>query len=242
VAPAAAAAAALPEGAALSQNIALSPSAALSPAASGDGSLAAVFPRKKVPFLPFIGASYAALAGQAEARWDEGDYAGALAALREGERDLLPGPALAALRLEAEKALGLDFTYDEPWRPRLLLRVAAILLSFTLVALCLWGILRRLRGERFRFSARVSAAVLAAGLLLGIGGIAFTGKGLPETGNKAVLYGGAAYRVPDYSSGVSAEFREGQPALIRARTGLWVYAETYDGLSGWIPGDRVILY
>jgi hypothetical protein len=218
----------------------LSQSVALSPAA--DGPRNAVFPREKAPFLPFIGASYTALAERAEARWDRGDYAGALAALREGERDLLPGPALAALRLEAEKALGLDFTYDEPWRPRVLLRAAFILLSFTLVALCLWGILRRLRGERFRFSARISAAVLASGLLLGIGGIALTGRGLPRTGDKAVLYGGAAYRVPDYSSGVSAEFREGQPALIRARTGLWVYAETYDGLSGWIPGDRVVSY
>jgi hypothetical protein len=79
-------------------------------------------------------------------------------------------------------------------------------------------------------------------LLSGLGGIVLTEKGPPEAGDKVVLSGGAAYRVPDYSSGISAEFREGQPALIRARTALWVYAETYDGLSGWIPRDKVIPY
>jgi hypothetical protein len=209
-----------------------------SPASAEETQRRAVFPRKNPPPLPFIRASYMSLAERAEAYWEKGEYARALAALREGERDLGAGPALASLRLEAEKALGLDFTYDEPWRPRLLLRVVFILLSFVLVALCLWGILRRARGGPFR----VSAGVLFAGLLLGIGAAALAGKGFSGPGNKAVLCGGAAYRTPDLSSGLSAEFREGQPALIRARTALWVYAETYDGLSGWVPGDRVIPY
>jgi hypothetical protein len=207
--------------------------------APDEGGPAPAFPQGKPPLLPFIRAPYISLVERAEAHWKEGAYARALALLREGERDLGSGPALAALRLDAEKALGLDFTYDEPWRPRFFLRIVSILLSFGLVTLCLSGILRRLRG---RFPVPVSAGILVAGLLLGIGGAALTGRGLSWTGNKAVLSGGAAYRVPDYSSGVQAEFREGQPALIRGRTALWVYAETYDGLSGWVPSDRVIPY
>jgi hypothetical protein len=203
---------------------------------------APAFPPAKPPLLPFIRASYISCAERAAAYWKEGAYARALAALREGERDLGSGPVLASLRVAAEKALGLEHSYDEPWRPRLLLRVVSTALSFILVSLCLWSALRHFMGAAFRFPAYVSAALLFMGLLLGLGGVVLTGKGIPETGNKVVVSGGAAYRTPDYSSRVSAELREGQPALVQARTALWVYVETHDGLSGWIPRDTVVFY
>jgi hypothetical protein len=202
------------------------------------------FPSLRPPLLPFFRASYHATAEKARTHWEAGDYGQALAALRQGERDLGSGPALASLRSEAEKALGLEFTYDEQWLPRLPLRIAAILVFFALAVLCLSGMAGGVKDRGKKGSKRpyVLAALLFVVLFLGIGGIALTGAEPPRSRNRVILRGGPAYRTPDYSGSVSAEFREGQPALIRSRIPLWIYAETYDGLSGWLPPDRAISY
>jgi hypothetical protein len=204
------------------------------------------FPGLRPPLLPFFRASYRTTAEKARTHWEAGDYGQSLAALRQGERDLGAGPALASLRSEAEKALALEFTYDEQWLPRLPLRIVSILVFFVLAVLCLSRIAgtaknRRKEGKR-SFSVYAAAALLFVVLFLGIGGIALTGMEPPQSRNRVILLGGPAHRTPDYSTSVSAEFREGQPALVRSRIPLWLYVETYDGLSGWIPRDRVIAY
>jgi hypothetical protein len=204
------------------------------------------FPGLSPPPLPFLRASYHAAAERARSHWEAGDYGRSLAVLRQGERDLGAGPALASLRSGAEKALALEFTYDERWMPRLPLRMVCIVLFFALTVFSLSRLSAAVKilkdgDSKRRFSVYISAALLVMGLLC-IGGMALTGAEPLRPRNRVILLGGPARRTPGYSGSVSAEFREGQPALIRSRIPLWLYAETYDGLSGWIPEDRIIAY
>jgi hypothetical protein len=164
----------------------------------------------------------------------------ALAVLRRGERDLGAGPFLALLRSDAEKALALDSAHDETWIPKFPVRVISVLFSFILFAFCLSKILSSPERERKGF--RLFAGILVLGIFTGIAGIALTGNTVSEEGKTALLEGGRAYQIPDISAALSAEFREAQPVRIRERAGEWVYAESYDGLSGWVPAEQVIPY
>ncbi|GHT78746.1 hypothetical protein FACS1894130_05880 [Spirochaetia bacterium] len=95
------------------------------------------------PFRP----GYENALNTARTLWSSGQAAGALALLRQSERDLLSGPALAATRRSAEALLQLGPTRDEPWRPRVLYLAGSFLTTLALVILLLrtkfHGIFRR---------------------------------------------------------------------------------------------------
>jgi hypothetical protein len=93
---------------------------------------------------------------------------------------------------------------------------------------------------------KVSFLVIAGGvaILLLLGGL---GEGMPGMrdaggGKTAVLEKASAYRVPESGGAVNARFSEGQPVYIRSSRGEWVYAESMDGRSGWVPSTAVIPY
>ena len=130
--------------------------------------------------------------------WERGYRANALAVLRQNERDHRARALFAAVRREAEAALGLASTHDERRRPAL----------------------------------------------------PFFRERNPRT---AVLRGTPVRRIPDPAGEEIARFREGQPVTIGresgaggtdGRNGHWVLVTAIDasGISGWIPGENIILY
>jgi hypothetical protein len=90
---------------------------------------------------------------------------------------------------------------------------------------------------------KVTLLVIAGGLaiLLLLGGLGDLVRDAGG-GRTAVLEKTAAYRVPESGGAVNARFSEGQPVDIRSSRGEWIYAESMDGRSGWVPSAMVIPY
>jgi hypothetical protein len=182
--------------------------------------------------------------------WDRGYRAAALAELRRNERNHPAGPFLSALRREAERRLGLTATGDEKWRPRKLLFGGFVVFGLALAA-CAIRLYLSAPGSRSRKSGPLCIIPLAAAALLCLYGF-FDGAGrLPGRSRSAVLKETGVYRVPDSDGMVFARFREGQPALVSpaerkaaGTAGAWVLVRSLDrdGVSGWVPEDRVIFY
>jgi hypothetical protein len=163
-----------------------------------------------------------------------------------------------------ETSLGLAGTPDEPWRPRLLLRIS-LLGSLGLAALIALGrlfrggeegempragrksggsaIRRRGRNPEGPMSRRAGLVLLLVFWGLCLWGL-FDGRGLPGGRRSGVLRETAARRIPDSAGTIAAFFREGQPVRARSRSGSWVWVETPDTSleAGWIPAEDVIFY
>jgi hypothetical protein len=209
------------------------------------------FPPEEEVFFLFRD-SYRAAAERARLLWDRGNRAEALAGLRRDERDLLAGHTLLPLRRRAEKALGLELTEDEKWRP--LKPLACISLGS--------GLLLILLGIGHLFSPRTGGSkttsvtfgqswgyrgviiILMIILSGGLYGLAsgLMDRGFPGRGGPAVLRSCTAYRVPDPQGGVSAYWDEGQPVRIRSGADDWAYAETFDGKAGWVLQEKIVFY
>jgi hypothetical protein len=202
----------------------------------------AIFPGPGGGVFPLIRGDYRRIVQESQALWNEGRRAEALAFLRRNERDSLPGPALAPLRREAEKRLGLSLTDDEAWQlwkthaftglcVFLLIGAGVLFYKFRVT-------LGRFNGYRSIFYL-IIPGVLA--ILLVLGGITdfFGSRGRRRS---AVLEAANAYRVPETGGGVNWFFSEGQPVDIRSSEGGWVYAETADGRAGWVQVEKVIFY
>ena len=88
---------------------------------------------------------------------------------------------------------------------------------------------------------KVTLLVAAGGLaiFLMLGGLGDRMRNVGSRGT-AVLEKTAAYRVPENGGAVNARFSEGQPVDIRSSQGEWIYAESMDGRSGWVPAAAVI--
>jgi hypothetical protein len=222
----------------------------------------AAFPETALPVFPLFRKAYGETLDRAREQWLRGEYASALGELRRGERDLLSGPQLAALRQAAEAALGLSETEGEKWRPRGF-SLALVALSFTLLILLIWRSLYRIRGGKKKkvtslslWGYRIVLLALLAALAWGIIGLWKIG-GISRNGalQSAVLHACEAYRVPDTNGAVSARWREGQPVKVRitgraspgseaasAAAKLWAYAESPDGDAGWVRQDTIIFY
>jgi len=57
-----------------------------------------------------------------------------------------------------------------------------------------------------------------------------------------VLESTSAYRIPDVSGVILAQFDEGQPVKIRSSSGTWIYVESIDGRSGWVMAETLHFY
>jgi hypothetical protein len=137
-----------------------------------------------------------------------------------------------------EKALGLEYTEDEAWRPR---------------GLFFLGLLGGLAGiafsATFRFfrppaSRRAGFFVIIWFGLAGIclGGL-IAGRGFPPGRSSGVVRETTARRIPDSSGEAAAYFREGQCVSIRSGGGSWVWVEAPASAgAGWMPREDVVFY
>ncbi|AEF81778.1 bacterial SH3 domain family protein [Leadbettera azotonutricia ZAS-9] len=216
--------------------------AAPSPAAEeNDETMKPLFPELSGNVFPLFRKEYEKIAGNVKILWEEGRYASALALIRKNERDSLPGAALAVLRRNLEQSLGFSFTEDERWRPWKVPAFSWLVVILLAAGVLVWKI--SVTSHTQRGYKKVTLLVVAGGLaiLLLLGGL---GDRMQHAGGgrSAVLEKTAAYRVPESGGAVNARFSEGQPVDIRSSRGEWVYAESMDGRSGWIPSAAVIPY
>jgi len=207
---------------------------------------------EKVFFL-FQG-EYDEIKAKAQALWEEGHRAEALAEIRKNERDNLFGPYLVPLRMEIEKVLGLGFTENERWHPFKIPITVWVISGFAIFLAGVFIIAFRPqnrinwknvvfhRGNNFYIIIALIFAV-ALGLIFleeSVSKFSFGGSG--STGKTGVLKETQGYRIPDYKGAISEKFFEGQPASIGDYRGDWCFAETPDGRSGWVPRESVIPY
>jgi hypothetical protein len=227
--------------------------------ALGSPSGQARWPRARGEPFPLFRNSYRKTLDKAGDYWRQALYAEALGELRRGERDLLSGPALRAVRRAAEELLGLPPTEDEQWRPRACF-AALVILSFCLLLLSILLPLRARRGDSEKkgvtslfFRGYSSTAFLLIGLMgFGVAALArppggplqggAEGAGKHPGNAAAVLRSCAAYRVPDVQGAVSARWMEGQPVKVRSASDAWAYAESSGGDAGWVSQDTLVFY
>jgi hypothetical protein len=202
----------------------------------------AIFPRPGGDVFPLIRDDFRRIAQESEALWNEGRRVEALAFLRRNERDSLSGPALAPLRREAEKRLGLSLTEDEVWQPWKTHAFTGLCVFLLIGAGILFYKFRVTSGKFSGYRSifyLVIPGVLAILLVLGRGTDFLGSRGKRR---RAVLEAANAYRVPETGGGVNSFFSEGQPVDIRSNESGWVYAETADGRAGWVQVEKVIFY
>ena len=192
------------------------------------------FPETPAPLFQPLRSGYENILRKIRNLWNEGDRAHALAELRPSERDHLVGPRFMLTRREAEQRLGFDFSPDEVWRPRSL-ALFSLITSLGALAFLLSKHLVISKRKISLFRAAVFATLLV------IAGAA--GRELAGTRSQAVLREDApVYRIPDEAGGISAYFKEGEPARILSSSEYWINIETLDGRIGWTRKDTVILY
>jgi hypothetical protein len=220
-------------------------------AAPDDAAGVIPFPPFKPPRMPLpksLAASCETLYAKANALWDAGRRAGALAELRRNERDHPAGPLFGALRREAEKSLGLNHTADEKWRP------GKPLLGFCLACFLIGLLAAALSGGRKR---RLVFAVFFLSVSL-IFLYAFLERFMPWKPRCALARETVVRRVPDPEGAEIARFAEGLPvrpgaggrpggeAGTEGRAAAWVWAEDLrEGAGdseGWIPAEKIIFY
>jgi hypothetical protein len=203
------------------------------------------FPEPGEPGFPFFRGNYRRIAGEARTLWNRGERASALAELRRNERDHPGGLFLASLRGEAERALGLELTADEKWRPKellFLLLISGLVLLFAGLLGVKFSLSKQGRGKKavtsgsFRSYMSVKAAAL---ILLCLSLYGFVTR---DAGSGVVLRETPVYRVPDPGGEVDALFAEGQPVKVRASAGLWALVEAPDGKSGWMFRKEIVFY
>jgi hypothetical protein len=199
------------------------------------------FPRPAPPHFPWFRKTYTEALQEIQDLWNQRKTAEALRELRRYERESLVGAAFARLRRDAEQALFLTRTMDEPWRPRVLFQVllglGLFLVGLTVARLLLERVTSRTAQG---YKGRIRGFILGAGLAFA----AFAGLGMLDLSrsDRGVLRAGEAYRVPEAAGMVSASFRAGEAVRLRTVAEVWVYVEAFDGRLGWVPQDRVIRY
>ena len=176
--------------------------------------------------------------------WDSGDYAGALAELRQNEREHPAGALLQPIRREAEENLMFFNTENENrWRRRLLLALSFFVLFLVIVvpSVCFAFI----RNSFQRKAALLFAVVLA---LVGFAYIYIFLDSRTVFGGSKSSFGvtkeTSVRRTADFNGEELFSFREGQPVMIMLNSGTWVFIKANDstGSSGWVPAENVIFY
>ncbi|MDR3131032.1 MAG: hypothetical protein LBU18_05740 [Treponema sp.] len=207
-------------------------------------SSAPAFPDAAAVFPPFR-KGYEQALKEGRLYWEQGLYAEALAALRLNERELAAGPALALPRRAAEKALGIEFTEDERWRPRYLLPGLSAVISFIFFALLIKGrrkiftvTLGSIRG--YTFIAALFCITLGTSVYGFFSGSVRQAK--PDKSRTGILREAGLFRVPEKESLMDPVLQEGEPVRIRSLTDAWVYVESFEGKAGWVPLERIIFY
>ena len=231
---------------------------------------APAFPEVRGTVFFLLQGEYDRIIASVRGLWEEGRRAHALAEIRRNERDSLAGPFLVSLRGEMERAMGIEFTENERWRPRTagslnLPFFVVALFALVIIAIGVFFVFLRPRLERgHRSRAELSEPVPAAVTSRRRGGfrnviilvfsiglvIIFLEAGwgtvsmrrLTATGKTAVLESSPAHRVPDINGAINAWFDEGQPVILGAYHLDWCYVESPDGRSGWVPRWAVITY
>jgi hypothetical protein len=202
-----------------------------------DGELSIFFPKNQEKVFFFLQNEYDKVIEEARELWEQDRRAKALAVLRKNERDSLSGPFLVSLRRELDSKMGLS-TGDEAWaiwnHP-----------AFPWVCFFLFLLVTELfLKNRVPLRSYKSVIVLICLLILQISFllIGLSGGFSSFQSRSAVLEETPAYRVPDPSGAVQVRFDEGQPVKIRSSSGVWIYAESIDGRSGWVPIEAAYPY
>ncbi|GHV55397.1 hypothetical protein AGMMS49579_18150 [Spirochaetia bacterium] len=196
-----------------------------------------------IPFPDIQPKAFREIRERAEALWNDGRRAEALAELRRNERDHFAGPALVPLRREAEQVLGLDQAQEnEKWRPRVFLG-AGFLLSLGLLILS--GIIINIpRTVTIAFSRGYKSILI---ILFVIMGVCLYGLGdsarrlLPGSAQYALVRETEARRVPEPDGAVNVRFKEGERARVSSGHLNWAYAESGTG-AGWVRIRDIIFY
>jgi hypothetical protein len=216
---------------------------------------AAPAPRPPFPSGPARGGNsrLRKLEERSRALWEEGRFVEALAELRRHERDHITGFTAAALRRDAERALGLEGEGDEiPRLPQLL--VPALLLCLILAALGLtaplpggwkgrFPVKLALRGMTVIFSilALLCLLRLTAAPRLSTGPLPAYLRG--NSPRQALAREAPVYRTPDDRGTRVLTLREGQGLLIYEAGTDWAYTESpRDGIAGWIKTGSYLVY
>ncbi|GHT68176.1 hypothetical protein FACS1894110_15130 [Spirochaetia bacterium] len=196
-----------------------------------------------IPFPDIQPKAFREIRERAEALWNGGRRAEALAELRRNERDHFAGPALLPLRREAERVLGLEQAREnEKWRPRVILG-AGFLLSLGLLILS--GIIINIpRTVTTAFSRGYKSILI---ILFVIMGICLYGLGdsarplLPGSAQYALVRETEARRVPEPDGAVNVRFKEGERVRVSSGRLNWAYAESSTG-AGWVRIRDIIFY
>ncbi|MDR2096244.1 MAG: hypothetical protein LBP76_12135 [Treponema sp.] len=238
------------------------PSALNEPSATSAGTPFPDLPPESLLFK----ADYNGTIRKARSLWEADKKTEALAFIRRCERENLSGPLLPPLRRKLENALGIAFSPDEAWRPKLLLIPFLISgIALVIIPLILW-LLSCYRSRKTPapspdspvnpyFYAKIpydppKAGVTSKSLrgyivsffcgvvLCGI--VLYLSSPLSSNTFSVVREAVTAGLVPDVNAGESAYFAPGEAVKIRLVAGIWVYAETGDGRSGWVRRDSII--
>ncbi len=180
---------------------------------------------------PFDRASI--LATLAVGALNRGDVAVALATLRAAERSFPWPGAVCRLREDIESEVLGSVGRAPLWSPRFITGVGAVIL---LAVLGIFPLLRVTLRIRRGFKFAVALVLLECALALWIVTVERNLAGA------AVLRSTSIRRVPEPSSGIAAEVKEGQDVRLKASASGWYYVETSSGVGGWVEDAAVVRY
>jgi hypothetical protein len=209
------------------------------------------FPKTALNPLPPFSVGCEKIREAAQALWDRGLWAEALAELRRNERDHAGGPALAPLRRDAELALGLS-NGDETWRPRglltgILLVSGCLLIGLLLALVSIKKQVTPLRAwcykviGKFKKPARtfvVLVAFFAVLTFFSLWGLGFS------PAHSALARKSEFFRVPGTEGAPAFRVEEGQRVLVRFIRGDWAYGEIPGAgtKAGWVKTEALVFY
>jgi len=177
---------------------------------------------------------------QAKKLWDEGSCAGALALLRKGERDSIDGLSYTAIRIAAEKELGIQSFVSEKRRPK-------AMFLFTCFAALLFAALRLLfffakkpPANRNKKTAFPYKSIIIFTFIAALTAAAYFYPDFAPP-KSAVMKQSPFFTIPEPDKSADGIFREGAPVHIKAQNGDWFYVESPDS-GGWVQKNALVIY
>ncbi len=164
---------------------------------------------------------------------NRGDVAVALSTLRAAERSFPWPGSVCRLREDLELEVLGAVGRAPLWSPRFITGIGAVLL---LIAVGIFPLLRVTLHIRRGFKIAVATVLLECILAFWIVSVERNLSGA------AVLRSTSMRRVPERSSGIAAEVKEGQDVRLKASASGWYYVETSSGVGGWVEDTAVVRY
>jgi len=208
-------------------------------------------------FVKISGKNWTKTTEMAKNLWENGFYAGSLALLRSAEKESIAGSSYTALRMEAEKKLGVISLDVENRFPRdLFLLVAALFLLFILMRAGLFvkdavkntrivktaigkigrnALREKIKAPVFPYKSVIISFIIA---LFAVSAYFYSGINFNKN---AVMTQCNFYGIPETDENPLGVFTEGVPVRIVAREGDWLYVESLDS-AGWVHKTNAIVY